>query len=41
MLPMTIGGNYKITYSLQYGLKSVCPAQSTIIVRFKKEEPLL
>ncbi len=38
--PMTVGGNYKITYSLRYG-ESVCPATSTKIVRFAKSEPIL
>ncbi len=38
--PMTLGGNYKITYSLKYGT-SVCPATSTKIVRFRKSEPIL
>ncbi len=41
MRPMVVGGNYKITYSLEYGTKSVCPANTTKIVRFKKQEPLL
>lgn len=38
--PMTLGGNYKITYSLQYGT-GACPATSTKIVRFAKSEPIL
>lgn len=38
--PMTIGGNYKITYSLKYGT-GICPAKSTKTVRFAKSEPIL
>ena len=38
--PMTVGGNYKITYSLKYGT-GICPASSTKIVRFTKSEPIL
>jgi hypothetical protein len=38
--PMTLGGNYKITYSLKYGT-GICPATSTKIVRFAKSEPIL
>jgi len=38
--PMTIGGNYIITYSLKYGT-GICPATSTKTVRFKKSEPIL
>jgi hypothetical protein len=38
--PMTIGGNYKITYSLKYG-NTTCPATSTKTVRFAKSEPIL
>jgi hypothetical protein len=39
--PMTLGGNYKITYSLNYGEKYVCPKNSTKLVRFAKSEPIL
>ncbi len=39
--PMTVGGNYKITYSLRYGTTSVCPASSSQIIRFQTSEPIL
>lgn len=39
--PMTVGGNYKITYSLRYGTTSVCPATSSQIIRFQTSEPIL
>lgn len=39
--PMTVGGNYKITYSLSYGVKAVCPKTSSKYVRFAKSEPIL
>jgi hypothetical protein len=38
--PMTVGGNYKITFSLGYGT-SICPATTAKIVRFAKNEPIL
>ncbi len=38
--PMTIGGNYKITYSMTYGT-GICPATSTKTIRFSKSEPIL
>ncbi len=39
--PMIVGTNYKITYSLGYGTKSVCPKTSTKNVVFEKSEPIL
>ena len=39
--PMTVGGNYKITYSLRYGTTLVCPATSSQIIRFQTSEPIL
>ena len=37
---MVVGGNYKITFSLEYGT-SICPASTVKIVRFSKNEPIL
>lgn len=39
--PMIVGGNYKITYSLNYGIKSPCPTAFTKYVRFTTSEPIL
>lgn len=39
--PMTTGGTYRITYSLNYGIKSPCPVSFTKNVRFTTSEPIL
>ncbi|KQT21493.1 hypothetical protein ASG31_16600 [Chryseobacterium sp. Leaf404] len=39
--PMTLGGNNRITYSLNYGIKSQCPTSFTKFVRFTTSEPIL
>ena len=39
--PMVIGGNYKITYSMNYGDRSVCLNPNLKIIRFSRSEPIL